>query len=130
VRLAPAAFALLALSGCAQQQIDKGLSAHVGQPVSTLIAKLNYPDRQATVAGRRAFIWGYDRPSEASVFTADSPAGRIGRPATLASNTLAMAPVDHACQIRVIVDESYRVLSWDSQGNEGGCAPYARRLAR
>lgn len=128
MRVSVVAAAVL-LAGCAQQQIDKGLSAHVGQPVSSLIAKLNYPDSQTTVSGRRAFIWGFDRPSEASIFTPTAPSGRVGRPATLASNVMAMAPVDHACQIRVIVDESYRIVAWDSRGNEGGCAPYARRLA-
>lgn len=123
------AAALVTLAGCAQQQIDKGLSAHVGQPVSTLIAKLNYPDRQTTISGQRAFIWGFDRPAEASIFTPTVPAGRVGRPATLANNAMAMSPIDHACQIRVVVDDSYRIVSWDSRGNEGGCAPYARRLS-
>lgn len=129
VSVVAGAAAMLILAGCAQQQIDKGLSAHVGQPVSTLIAKLNYPDRQTTISGQRAFIWGFDRPAEASIFTPTAPSGRVGRPATLASNAMAMSPVDHACQIRVVVDDSYRVVSWDSRGNEGGCAPYARRLA-
>ncbi|MBX9699899.1 MAG: hypothetical protein K2X74_10705 [Acetobacteraceae bacterium] len=115
------------LPGCAQQQIEKELNAHVGRPVATLIARLDYPDRQTRVAGRRAYIWGADDGGGSSFLM---PALARERPATLTGTAMTLTPVDQTCQIRVIVDSDERVMAWESRGNQSGCAQYARRLVR
>lgn len=115
-----------ALIGCAQQRIDQGLAAYAGQPAATLFAKLSYPDGRAIVDGRRAYVWGSEHASGSFL----APTAGATRQMNLASTTLAMTPVDHTCMIRVVVDDNDRVVSWDAKGNEGGCAPYARRLTR
>lgn len=122
-----AAMALTLLAGCAQQRLSEGLAAHAGQPAATLFAKLSYPDGRTVVDGRRAYVWGSEHASGSFLTPASS--GGV-RQMNLASTTLAMSPVDHHCLIRVVVDQNDRVVAWQSSGNEGGCAPYARRLAR
>ncbi len=118
---------LLLVAGCAQQRIEEGLAAHAGQPAANLFAKLSYPDGRTVVDGRRAYIWGSEHASGSFL----SPTASVStvRQMTLTSTTMAMAPVDHRCLIRVMVDQNDRIVAWQSSGNEGGCAPYARRLA-
>jgi hypothetical protein len=118
----------LALAGCAQQQIETQLNAHVGRPASSLFSKLNYPDSVTTIGGRRAYVWGTDRSDAASIFSPSG--GGTQRPVMLVSNAVSMVPVDHVCRIQVMVDANEQVVGWQSQGNQGGCAPYARRLSR
>lgn len=122
---------LLALSACSQQRIAHELDAYRGQPVGSLFARLDYPDRLTTVGGQKAYVWGSDSPSDATIFTASAGSGRLGQgPAVLTTSAVGMGTNDHACQIRVIVDQGERIIGWDSRGNEGGCARFARRLAR
>ena len=129
--LVVAASLVLALSACSQQRIAQELDAYRGQPVGTLFARLDYPDRLTTVGGQKAYVWGSDRPSDATIFTASTGGGRLGQgPVTLTTSAVNLGTNDHACQIRVIVDQGERIVGWDSRGNEGGCARYARRLAR
>ena len=119
----------VALPGCAQQRIEQGLNAQIGQPAPALFARLGYPDGRTMVGGQRAYVWGSESPGSGYLSS-----GHASRPGTgmmtLATSTMTMVPADYVCRITVIVNSADRVLSWDSRGNEGGCAPYARRLAR
>ena len=121
----------LALSACSQQRIAEHLDAYRGQPVGSLFARLDYPDRLTTIGGQKAYVWGSDRAADATIFTATNGAGLLRQgPVTLTTSAVSMGANDHACQIRVIVDHRERIVAWDQRGNEGGCATYARRLAR
>jgi hypothetical protein len=93
--------ACLALAACAGQAIKDKMPAYIGQPSSVLIGKLGFPTRQDTVAGRKVYIW---------------------TTSNLVDGT------NYGCTIRAIVDDQDVIMTWDYQGNEGGCAHYASTL--
>ena len=53
------------LSGCAVQTfptlgvLHDGLTAMVGAPVESLVAKIGYPDSDVTVGGRKVYTWDH-----------------------------------------------------------------------
>ncbi|MFC7541791.1 hypothetical protein ACFQU2_23080 [Siccirubricoccus deserti] len=101
----------------------------MGQPAPVLFSRLGYPDAETVVAGRKAYIWGNRRMGAMPIYTPTTTTGFVGtQPVTMTTSTMNMVPVEYACQIRAIVDAEDRITTWDYRGNQGGCAPYARRL--
>lgn len=89
------------LAGCASQMIDERASKYLGQPVSTLIAKMGYPTDERTIAGKKVYIW----------YTSTFDEG-----------------TQLKCQFRAIVGPGEVVEAFDGEGNNGPCLRYAMRL--
>jgi hypothetical protein len=97
-------FALIAASvvtACASQTIKEQMRSFLGQPVSTVIAKLGYPTEEQSLAGHKVYIWATGRMVEGTSYT---------------------------CKIRAILDDQGIITTWDFEGNEGGCSRYASLL--
>lgn len=94
-------FCYMVLSGCAHETIRETMPSYIGQPVNVLIARLGFPTAEQTVAGQKVYIWTTGRLIEGTTYD---------------------------CKIRAIVGPQDLIISWDYEGNEGGCANYARRL--
>jgi hypothetical protein len=72
-----------------------------GQPVSLLIAKLGYPTEQQVIAGNKVYIWTTSNFVEGT---------------------------NYACRIRAILNSQDIIMSWDGNGNNGGCLEFASKL--
>lgn len=97
------AFGAIVVAGCAGQTIKDKMAAYPGQPASAIIDRLGFPSTQQEVAGRKVYVW--------------------------ATNNF-VDGTNYKCQIRTIVDERDTIITWDYEGNEGGCASFAARLSR
>lgn len=99
------------LSGCATARLNSGLQKVIGQPVDVLVGAWGYPGDQREMMGHTLYVWSNDGGAMAvplyggGVFTA-----RL------------------QCQVQIAVDSQRIVTSYQWNGNNGGCAPFARRL--
>lgn len=98
-----AAAASLLVANCAGRMIEQGMRSYAGQPISAVIAKLGFPTSEQVIAGAKVYVWSTVSFVDGSSFQ---------------------------CRIRAIVDAQEIISSWDYEGNEYGCANYARRLSR
>lgn len=80
--------------------IGVGDASAARQPASVAFSKLGYPTNEATVAGRKFYVWSRE--------------------------TNAMDA--YSCKIRVFVDKDEIITDGDYDGNLGGCANYIDRL--
>jgi hypothetical protein len=125
------AAAFFSLAGCATHIIEKEMNSFTGQHVSTVFARLGYPDGEQVVAGRKMYVWGNQSSGMMPVSMPTTTTGWIGaRPVSLTSQQWGMMPVNSSCMIRVYVDDSEIVRGGDYRGDAVGCHPYARALMR
>lgn len=128
---ASAVFATVSLlmAGCAGPQIEAGMNQLMGQPVASLIAVLGYPDAEGSVAGRKVYVWSNQSQETLILPETNYTTGFVaGQPVTLQNTQFVPTNLNFSCRIRAIVNDQDIIESWDYRGNQGGCAPYARRL--
>lgn len=90
---------LLGLSGCVTfGQMNDGLAALKGQPLSAAIAKIGLPSSEASVAGMKLVKWK-------------------------AANT-----AEWPCEITMQVDNKNIIQAAEGHGNIGGCERYIKAL--
>lgn len=103
----------------------------LGSHVNNVFARLGHPDGEQRVANRTVYVWANQSSGAMPIMMPTTTTGWVGRtPVTMTGQQWGMMPVNHACMIRVVVDDEGIVQSYDYRGNEGGCGPYARRLNR
>lgn len=107
-----AVFAAIALlGGCATTQLNNGLQKVVGEPVDVLVNAWGYPAAQREIMGHTLYIWSNDGGAMAvPMYGSGVFAARL------------------QCTVQVSVDAQNIVTSYQWNGNNGGCAPFARRL--
>ena len=128
-RITAASLALVLLSGCAAENIAKGINPMMGQPIDHLYAKLGYPDGETTIVGRHAYVWSSQSAGVMPLYTPTTTTGFVGTvPFNMTTGGMSMLPFQSSCQIRVFVDGQDIITGWDLKGNQDGCAAYARRL--
>jgi hypothetical protein len=77
------------------------MHTYVGQPVSTLFAKLGLPTAEQTIAGRKVYVWSTSNFVEGT---------------------------NYGCKFRVNVDPQDVIVGGDRDGNNAGCSVFASRL--
>ena len=92
---------ILSLAGCVTfGQMNDGLAALKGQPLSAAITKIGLPSSESTVAGMRLVKWK-------------------------AANTS-----DWPCEITMQIDERNIIQAAEGHGNIGGCERYINALKK
>lgn len=106
------AAAALLLVGCATTQLNTGLQKVVGQPVSVLVSDWGYPAAEREIMGHKLYVWSGN-------------GGAMAVP--LYGGGVFAAALN--CTIQVSVDDHDVIQSYQWNGNNGGCAPFARRIS-
>lgn len=103
--------AVVCLAGCATQQLNNGLQKVVGQPIDVLVSDWGYPSAQREIMGHTLYIWSNDGGVMAvPMYGGGMFAGRL------------------TCTVQVAVNADKIITGYQWNGNEGGCAPFARRI--
>jgi hypothetical protein len=111
MKIAVIAIASVMLFGCATAQLNSGLQKVVGAPVDVLVNAWGYPAAEREIMGRKLYIWSNEGGAMAvPMYGGGVFAARL------------------QCQVQVSVDAQNIVTSYQWSGNNGGCAPFARRL--
>lgn len=101
----------LVLTGCATQRLNSGLQKVIGERVDVLVNAWGYPAGQREMMGHKLYIWSNDNGVMAvPLYGGGVVAGRL------------------TCTIQVAVNDSDVITSYQWNGNNGGCAAFARRL--
>ena len=133
MKTAISALAILLLSGCAMQTLEKALPQFEGKKIDYAINYLGYPDQELDVAGKKVYIWSHESTgsmpittSKPNYSTSYTPYGAISTYSTTTETNY--VPVSRECKIKLITDKKHKVLSTEFEGNEGGCNGYAKKL--
>lgn len=106
-----AVLAALLLVGCATAQLNTGLKNLMGAPVSTLVSAWGYPENEREIMGHKIYIWSNDGGVMAvPLYGGGAFAARLN------------------CTVQVSVDSHDVITSYQWNGNNGGCANFARRI--
>ena len=124
-----ASFSLALLTGCAAENIAKGLNPLMGQPIDTVyktssaipMARPRWSVGMPMSGRTRARAWCRSR-------RARPPASSAPVPFSATTGGVSMLPFQTSCQIRVFVNGPDIITGWDFKGHQDGCAPYARRF--
>jgi hypothetical protein len=101
----------LGLAGCATQQLDAGLKKVIGMPLDVLVARWGYPTSEREILSKTLYTW-----SNNGGVVAVPVYGGGAYAATL------------NCTVEVTVDANKIITGYQWNGNNGGCAPYARKF--
>lgn len=128
------ALAIVSLSGCASfSQLDDGLNALVGKPLSTAVDTLGVPNGERVITGRHYVQWGrtsagfMPMPTNSYTYGTANVGSSYGNYSATTLGTI-YVPVSYNCTVTLTVDSNERISDWSYDGNLGGCAPYIERL--
>ena len=128
-KIATAGTLALVLAGCAGKIIQEKMLPMIGQPASSVFAKLGLPDAEGEVAGGKFYVWGTQATGSYTVPQYNT--GSIYSPygtSTYSYTTYQQRSYNYSCKIRVFVDSQDRITTYDFKGN--GCATFAKQLSR
>lgn len=126
--------AMLGLTGCATWgQLDEGLDSLVGRPLDVAITKLGYPATEQTIAGRKLYRWGNSTQGMAYMPSTTTTSGILGVgaravPYTATTDGGSYVPVSYACNLTLATNSAGIVISYQYEGNLGGCERYINAL--
>lgn len=104
--------AVVYLSACATEQLNTGLQKVIGMPVDVLVSDWGYPTAQREIMGRTLYVWSNEGGAMAvPLYGGGVYAARL------------------TCTVQVAVNAKNIITSYQWNGNNGGCAPLARRIA-
>ena len=121
----------LLLAGCAAGIIEEKMQPMIGEPASLVFEKLGIPDAEDEVAGRKFYVWATQ--NSGSILFPQQNIGTVYpgyRTSTYTYTTFVPIAYNHVCRIRIFVDPTDRITTYDFEGNEGGCSTFATRLSR
>lgn len=128
--------AILSLTGCATwEQLDEGLDKLVGRPLDVAISKLGYPATEQTIAGRKLYRWGNSSqgvaymPSTSTTY-ATLGVGARAVPYAATTDSGSYIPVNYACNLTLATNNAGIVISYQYEGNMGGCKRYINALKK
>jgi hypothetical protein len=121
----------LVVANCSTfDDMKKGLDHLNGQHIRTAISYLGYPNSQRVVAERKIYTWHNEDSGSYTVPNTNYNTGYIdGVPFNYTTTTNSTHNYNYACTIDLIVDDNERIISWQYNGDAGGCRSYSNRLA-
>lgn len=122
---------LLCAAGCVSIiYMDAGLTALVGERVDTAIAVLGKPTEVQGLGSDTLYVWEVRRIElRSDPRTIDSPSDRPGVMTTYTGpRYTAVVPIEHYCNVRLLVDSSGRIIKWTHNGDPSGCRSYNKAL--
>ena len=124
--------ATIALTGCVSfSDMDRGLNALNGHPVSEAYALIGYPQSQGVVAGRKVYVWGRSFTAALPTTSNVNASGMVGSTPYQASGTItSMQDGAFDCTVRMFISDNETIDGFDYQGNLGGCEAYINALKR
>jgi len=124
--------AIFILSGCMTfTKIENGLTALEGKHIDRAVSVLGYPSGTQTFGNKTIYLWSVSRNGTLVLPQTQSTTGYVGNtPIYGTTTTNQFVPVNYNCLIKIIVNSSERIISWEYQGNVGGCNQYASRLGK
>lgn len=122
----------LSVFGCATfTDIQNGLSAMIGKPVSTAIDVLGYPSNKMEIGSDQVYIWNVDQSGVVYVPQTATTTGQLGTTKFSALTTYSQAqPYQSVCTVRVISGRDGLIKNWDFAGNISGCQSFSEKLDR
>lgn len=124
-----AIFTVLALSGCATQQLDRGLQGLLGHNIQEVVAIWGYPDAQREVMGDTVYIWSTNQNVSMPLMTSSTTTGHIGgTPVYGTTSQLQFVPMAFACTVQLAVNPDRMIKNYQWEGNQGGCRRYSSRF--
>lgn len=125
--------AIVVLSGCAFDTLDKGLPLLNGKSIDTAISYLGTPDNKMQIADRNVYIWSnaffltMTRPvttySNASAYGIGGYASAYGTSTTYVPETH-----NHSCTIKATTDKDDIVSYMEYEGTLGGCESFMSQV--
>lgn len=121
---------IAALAACAGvSSLRDDLQPLVGQDIKAAVAVLGYPDGQREMLGDTIYVWSSSRSVPLLFPTSSTTTGTVGGTTVIAaSNSYRPVTGIFHCTIQMAVDSANRIKSYQVDGNNGGCARYARRV--
>jgi hypothetical protein len=117
------------IAGCATQQLDRDLKGLLGQPIQSAVDRLGYPDGEREIMGDKIYVWSTNHNAVMLVPTTTTTTGAVGStPYTGTTTSMHMMPVAYQCVVQLAVNPDGTIKRYQWQGNQGGCAQYARML--
>lgn len=128
-RLIPLLIATSLLCACAFSVMEKGLNSITGQHVDVAIDALGLPSGEMNIAGRRVLVWSTQRNMVLPQTTSSNTTGTFGTtPDRSATTYSGYSTTRLSCEIKMTIDTSDRIQTWEFEGNQGACQTYADRL--
>lgn len=117
------------LVACATEQLNSGLRSLVGSNIQMAINVMGYPDSEREVAGQKIYLWSTNRTDVLPMATTATTAGAVGGTPYYGTTTgMELVPFTAACKVQIAVNAQGVIQTFQWEGNEAGCARYARRF--
>lgn len=118
---------ILCLSGCAEDQLYRGLQALMGKDATTAFDVIGYPSGKQTFGDKTVYSWDTSKtilwPETATTH------GTIGT-TPFYGTTTSLGSVNCYCLIRLVANQKGKLISWELDGNVCGCSRYDEPLTR
>ncbi len=109
--------------------MEEGLNALNGKPITTAVSVLGYPDGQQEFGGDKIYIWSRNFQSSYTLPQTATTTGYVGNTPVYGTTTYYQThTANYSCKIKLAVGPDDRIKHWEYQGNPGGCGGYARSL--
>lgn len=122
---------LCGLSGCVAQNLNKGLSALIGQNIRVAVAQLGYPDSQRTMMGDTIYVWNSSHNVSLPIVNTSTTTGMVGG-VPVYGTTTSMGEMNGTfeCTVQLATDADGTIKNYKWSGNMGGCQQYANAVSR
>lgn len=119
---------VIAVAGCAVNQLNTRLPSFVGHHVNELVAAWGYPTDAGQFMNDVVFIWDSSQSGVMALPQSATTRALIGTtPLTATTSGLAFVPVTYSCRIQVGTDARGLIKTFHVEGDEG-CQRYASAL--
>jgi|SRR6266581_4116659 len=123
--------AVMLLTGCVLQNMDKGLHGLIGHNIRDATSFLGYPSGQRVSMGDTLYVWSVHGSGFMPVNTMTTANGTVvGTPYYGTANTTNLVPVQVECTIQIATDDAGTIKSYTWYGSPVGCEGYAKALNR
>ena len=118
------------VAGCTTfSDMENGLNYLMGQPVQVAFENLGYPSGSYQIGDDTVYGWGRSFTMNMPTTSTTSVTGTVGTtPYSGYGTTTSYAPVNYACNVKIIAGADGVIKNWEYDGNAGGCGAYSARL--
>lgn len=128
IAFAKLVFLAVVLSACALQKLETGMAGLVGKSESQLFSTLGYPDNKQEFGSSTVYTWSNSNTSTYVIPQTNTTTAYVGTTPIYGTTTTYVPQTIHGhCEVKVSVVGGY-VESWETYGNDTGCARYASRF--
>ena len=116
-------FVFVATSCATFDNIEAGLNSLVGRDITDAINVLGYPDGEREVVGKKVYTWHTSQFGSYSLPRTSYDTGYVGSvPFSYTATTYTTQIYHYQCNIDLIVEDGWQIISWQLAGNVGGCS--------